>query len=401
MVSEPYGGKLVSRALSERKRNKILDDLGGLQKINVSRATALDAELIAFGAFSPLEGFMGHEDYGSVISRDRLSNGLPWTIPIILAPRRDCSSARDLKEGDELVLVYNSQSVALLQIEEMYRLDKKELAEKVYGTTDGAHPDVRKMDQMGDIALAGRVDLLNRVSDKGDLTPAQTRNEFEKRGWKTITAFQTRNPPHVAHEYIQRCALELVDGLFIHPVVGELKEDDLPPEALMESYGFMVNNYYPEGRVFLSPLPLAMRYAGPKAAVLLAIIRKNYGCTHFIVGRDIAGVGSYYEPYGAHELMRELDLGIEPMLFHESYYCRRCGSMVTEKTCRHSAGDHLKVSMTKVRKMIAEGEHPPAEIMRPEIADLLMKYQGHLNSAMKQKPLASSSTASSPVDAGN
>ncbi len=401
MVSEPYGGKLVSRLLSERKRDSILKGLGDLQKINVNRATALDAELIAFGAFSPLEDFMSLEDYGSVISQGRLSNGLPWTIPIILAPMLENSSSKDPKEGDELVLVYNGLPMALLHIEEKYRLDKKDLAEKVYGTTDRAHPDIRKMDQIGDVALAGKIDLLNRISDQSHLTPAQTRNAFEKRGWKTITAFQTRNPPHVAHEYIQRCALELVDGLFIHPVVGELKEDDLPPEALMESYRFMVENYYPEGEVFLSPLPLAMRYAGPKAAVLLAIIRKNYGCTHFIVGRDIAGVGSYYEPYGAHELLRELDLGIEPMLFHESYYCRRCGSMVTDKTCGHLAGDHLKVSMTKVRKMIAEGQRPPAEIMRPEIADLLMKYQAHLNGAMGRKPLASSSTASSPADAGN
>jgi sulfate adenylyltransferase len=387
MVSEPYGGKLVERVLDGPKRESIMENLSDLQKIQVNRSTALDAELIAFGAFSPLAGFMGFDDCYSVISQSSLVNGLAWTIPIVLAPSSlEKSSAGELKEGDEAVLVHNDKPVALLHIEEKYRLDKKDLATRVYGTTDRSHPDVLKMDLMGEVALSGRIDLLNRVSDQGKLTPAQTRNVFQQKGWRTIAAFQTRNPPHVAHEYIQRCALELVDGLFIHPVVGELKADDLPPESLMESYEYMVDNFYPEDRVFLSPLPLAMRYAGPKAAVLLAIIRKNYGCTHFIVGRDIAGVGSYYEPYGAHELMRELDLGIMPMFFHESYYCRRCACMVTEKTCRHQASDHLKVSMTGVRKMIGQGERPPSEIMRPEIADLLMKYQAHLNGAKEQRP---------------
>lgn len=384
MTSIPYGGRLIGRVPSEKKRTAILEDLEKLQKIEVNRTTALDIEMISFGAFSPLEGFLGFEDYSSVLSEQRLSNGLSWTIPIMLAPGPEDLHHMDLKAGDEPVLVYKGRPVALFHLEETYHLDKKELAENVYGTTDRAHPDVRKMDQLGDIALAGKVDLLGRVSNQGELTPQETRDTFEKRGWRTIAAFQTRNPPHVAHEYIQRCALELADGLFIHPVVGELKGDDLPPEALLESYGYMVDSIYPADRVLLSPLPLAMRYAGPKAAVLLAIIRKNYGCTHFIVGRDIAGVGSYYEPYGAHELMRDLDLGIEPMFFKESYYCRRCGCMVTEKTCRHSSGDHLKVSMTKVRSMIARGERPPAEIMRPEIADLLMKYQAHLNGVSKQ-----------------
>jgi len=386
MVSKPYGGKLVNRVLNERKR--ILKDVAERQRITVDRAVAFDIEKIAFGAFSPLEGFMGSEDYNSVLYKESLSNGLPWTIPIILAPHRiENPLVEDLKEGDEPVLVYNGKPIAILRLEERYTLDKKELAKQVYGTTDPAHPDVQKIEHMGDFLLSGKIDLLERLSDQGELTPKETRRIFEERRWETIAAFQTRNPPHVAHEYIQRCALEIVDGLFIHPVVGELKEDDFPPEAVIESYSYMIDNYYPTEKVLLSPLSIAMRYAGPKAAVFLAILRKNYGCTHFIVGRDMAGVGNYYEPYGAHKLLEKLDLGIEPILFRESYYCRRCRSMATEKTCGHALEDHLKVSMTQLRKIIANGTRPPPEIMRLDIADLLMKYRLHLNKSLDKSKI--------------
>ena len=388
MVSKPYGGKLVNRLLDENEKKRILKDVNERQRISVDKAVAFDIEKIAFGAFSPLEGFMGSEEYDSVLCKEILPNGLPWTIPIILAPNHsEKSMIEDLREGDEPVLIHNGKPIAILHLEEKYLFDKKELARQVYGTTDPSHPDVKKIEHMGDFILSGKIDLLERLSTQSELAPQETRKIFEERKWETIAAFQTRNPPHAAHEYIQRCALEIVDGLFIHPVVGELKEDDFPPEAVIESYAYMISNYYPRERVLLSPLSIAMRYAGPKAAVFLAIVRKNYGCTHFIVGRDMAGVGNYYKPYEAQELLKKLDLGIEPILFRESYYCKRCRSMASEKTCGHALEDQLKVSMTQLRMAIANGTRPPPEIMRPDIADLLMKYWPHLNNSLNKSKM--------------
>lgn len=379
MTSKPYGGTLVNMVLSKKEKDRILKGLGNRQIINVDTQGALDAEKIAIGAFSPLTGFMGSEDYSSVLARSSLANGLTWTIPIILAPHPSQNPTLDnMKVGDHPVLIYKDQPIAVLHVEEIFPFNKKEFAQAVYGTTELAHPDVKKLENAGERIFSGKIDLINRVSGSDELTPKETRKLFDERGWDTIVAFQTRNPPHVAHEYIQRCALEQVDGLFIHPVVGELKKDDFPAEAVVESYQYIVDHYYPKSRVFLAPLAISMRYAGPKAAVFLAIIRKNYGCTHFIVGRDIAGLGSYYDPYGAHVLFKSLDLGIEAMLFKESYYCRKCRSMVTEKTCGHPESDHSRVSMTQIRKMIVAGQHPPEEVIRPELADLLVKYKPHL-----------------------
>jgi sulfate adenylyltransferase len=384
MTSQPYGGTLVNRVLSDEARQKVLAGLGSRKTITVDTQGALDAEKIAIGAFSPLTGFMGEADYSAILARSELANGLPWTIPIILAPRvAENPGLGDIQVGDNPVLVYNGKPIAVLHVGEKFPFDKTAFAQAVYGTTEEAHPDVKKLANAGDTIFAGTIDLIDRVSGTDELTPAETRAEFDRRGWETIVAFQTRNPPHVAHEYIQRCALEQVDGLFIHPVVGELKKDDFPADAVVESYQYIVDHYYPASRVFLAPLAISMRYAGPKAAVLLAIIRQNYGCTHFIVGRDIAGVGSYYDPYGAHTLFRSLDLGIEAMLFRESYYCRKCRSMVTEKTCGHAESEHVRVSMTQIRKMIVAGQQPPIEVMRPELADLLVKYKPHLEAGCR------------------
>jgi sulfate adenylyltransferase len=376
MVNKPYGGKLVNRVLAKQERTKTLKAIADLPQISINKAAALDAEKIALGAFSPMEGFMGSEEYHSVLYKDTLLNGLPWSIPLILSPNsHESAIIEKLSEGDNIALNYKDKPIAILHLEEKYEYDKKKQAKQVFGTVDLAHPDIKKIEAAGNFLLAGTVDLIERVSPSEELSPQETRRVFEQRKWVTITAFQTRNPPHVAHEYIQRCALELVDGLFIHPVVGELKPDDFPPEAVVESYAYLTGNYYPEERVFLSPFSIAMRYAGPKASVFLAIIRKNYGCTHFIVGRDMAGVGNYYGSYAAHELFRKLDLGIEPMLFRESYYCNRCRSVATEKTCVHPSENHLRISMTRLRELLSNGTRPPPEIMRPEIADLLMKYQ--------------------------
>jgi len=384
MTSQPYGGTLINRVLPDEARQKVLNEMGSRKTITIDTQGALDAEKIAIGAYSPLTGFMGTADYSSVLTRSRLANGLSWTIPIILAPRiSENPGLGGIQIGDNPVLIYNEKPIAVLHVEEKFHFDKTEFARQVYGTTEDAHPDVKKLANAGDTIFAGTIDLIDRVSSPDELTPEETRKMFDRRGWKTIVAFQTRNPPHVAHEYIQRCALELVDGLFIHPVVGELKKDDFPANAVVESYQYIVDHYYPASRVFLAPLAISMRYAGPKAAVLLAIIRKNYGCTHFIVGRDIAGVGSYYDPYGAHTLFKGLDLGIEAMLFRESYFCRKCRSMVTEKTCGHPESEHVRVSMTQIRKMIIAGQQPPIEVMRPELADILVKYKAHLEAGCK------------------
>jgi len=384
MTSQPYGGRLINRVLSEEARQNVLSDIVKRNIINIDTQGALDAEKIAIGAFSPLTGFMGESDYSTVLARSQLANGLPWTIPIILAPGvAENPGLGEIHIGDSPVLVYNGKPVAILHIREKFPFDKTEFARRVYGTTEDAHPDVKKLGNAGDTIFSGEIDLIDRVSGANELTPEETRAEFDRRGWKTIVAFQTRNPPHVAHEYIQRCALEQVDGLFIHPVVGELKKDDFPADAVVESYQYIVDHYYPPTRVFLAPLAISMRYAGPKAAVLLAIIRQNYGCTHFIVGRDIAGVGSYYDPYGAHTLFQSLELGIEAMLFRESYYCRKCRSMVTEKTCGHPESEHVRVSMTQIRKMIVAGQQPPLEVMRPELAALLVKYKPHLEAGSR------------------
>jgi sulfate adenylyltransferase len=257
-------------------------------------------------------------------------------------------------------------------LEEKFGYNKKELAIQVYGTTDSSHPNVRYIYRMGEVLLGGKIDLLQRVSQES--TPLETREAFKKRHWKTIAGYQTRNPPHMVHEYLQRAVMEKVDGLLIHPVIEGLKSDDFPPEAIVESYRFLIENYYPKDRIYFDTLSIGMRYAGPKAAIFLALIRKNYGCTHFVIGRDMAGIGGLYEPYRAHEMFDELDLGIEPIKFKEAFYCKRCNMLVTTRTCGHGKEDRVSMSMTRLREIIKQGVMPSDKTMRPEIAKILMKY---------------------------
>lgn len=380
MASEPYGGKLISRVMNEEERVKWLKELNELPRLEVDKRAALDVEKIALGAYSPLEGFMVEDEYLSVLYKERLMNGLPWTIPIIFTPTITWA-AKDIEIGEKAVLYFRGRPIAILELEDKFTYDKRELAEQVYGVHDPRHPDIEKIQASGEIALGGKVKLIQpvlKLESFQELTPSGARGEFEKRGWSTIAAYQTRNPPHWAHEYIQRCTLEIMDGLFIHPVIGELKRGDFPPEAIIRGYTYLMKHYYPKSRVVLSPLSISMRYAGPKAAVFLAIIRKNYGCTHFIVGRDMAGVGNYYEPYAAHKKLKELDIGIEPILFKESFYCKRCRLMATEKTCGHPAKDRVEISMTLIRDMIAQGIKPPSEVMRPEMAEILFNFREKL-----------------------
>lgn len=382
MVNDPYGGRLVNRTLDGAKRLRRLNEVDEIPRIEIDKRTALDAEKIAYGTYSPLEGFIGEDDFETIIKKERLASGLTWTIPILLAPSKGSNQIRNLAEGDDLALYHAKKPIATLHVEDIFEFSKNELAENVYGTLNPEHPEIFKMQSLGEKAIGGKIDLIQPVDKqtmKVELSPIETREEFRKRGWKSIAAYQTRNPPHIAHEYLQRCALEIVDGVFIHPIVGELKKDDFPPDAIIESYDQLIKNYYNIERVLLSPLSISMRYAGPKAAIFLAIIRKNYGCSHFIVGRDMAGVKNYYKPYEAHEKFKNLDIGIEPILFRESFFCKSCKIVATDKTCGHDLEDHLKVSMTQIRDMIRQGKKPPSHAIRPEILDILMKYIGRAN----------------------
>jgi sulfate adenylyltransferase len=382
-LPKPHGGKLVNRVLPQNKKEVALKEAEELPRLQVDTESILDADKIAVGAFSPLEGFMTKEDYTNVMHQDQLANGLPWTIPIILAPngKKNQETLQTITEGDDIALFYTGKPIAILHVQEKFKYDKKELAQQTFGTTDSKHPNVNELYKNGETLLGGEIDLIQHVdfpAAEYELTPAETRRIFKERGWKSIAAYQTRNPPHMVHEYLQRCALEIVDGLFIHPVIGKLKKGDFPPDAIMEAYEYLVQNYYKKDRTLLATLSLSMRYAGPKAAVFLAIIRKNYGCTHFVVGRDIAGVGNYYGPYSAHETFQKLDLGIEPILFRESFFCKQCRLVATDKTCGHVIENHVRISMTALREMLKNGELPPPEMMRPEIAKILRNYTGLL-----------------------
>jgi sulfate adenylyltransferase len=375
----PHGGRLINRVVEGQEREELIRRSKEIKRIFVSPRVVSDLELISVGAMSPNEGFMGRDDYESVVENMRLKNGLPWSVPITLPVTKD--EALGLKEGEDVVLIDGAgNSIAVLHLREKFSYDKKKEAREVYRTTDDAHPGVRIVYSQGDVLLGGNISLINRPPNpefpEYRLEPAQTRSLFKERGWRRVVGFQTRNPIHRAHEYLQKCALEMSDGLLIHPIVGETKSDDVPANVRMECYKVLIENYYPKDRVVLSVLPAAMRYAGPREAVFHALIRKNYGCTHFIVGRDHAGVGNYYGTYDAHRIFDEFkpeEIGITPLFFDHAFYCKRCASMVTTKTCPHTQEFHVILSGTKVRELLKEKKELPLEFTRPEVGRVLME----------------------------
>jgi sulfate adenylyltransferase len=369
---------LVNRALRGELRQAALERAQEFPKVQLTPMAVSDLELIAIGALSPLTGFMGKEDYDSVIDTMHMANGLAWGIPVTLPA--DDETAAGLQEGQEIALMEGDHLMGVMTVAQKYPADKEREAREVFRTTEEAHPGVARIYRQGKWLLAGDVFMLNSPKNiefpELRHEPAQTRRMFASRGWRRIVAFQTRNPIHRAHEYIQKVALEIVDGLFLHPLVGETKADDIPADVRIESYQAILRDYYPAERVLLGVFPAAMRYAGPREAIFHAIARKNYGCTHFIVGRDHAGVGKYYGTYDAHYIFDEFqpgELGITPLFFDYTFYCKKCGTIVSAKTCPHGKESWINLSGTQVREMLERGEMLPEEFTRPEVSKVLME----------------------------
>ena len=369
----PHGGELVDLVDPSAEA-----DAGHLPKVALGPRGAADLEMLATGAMSPLRGFMTEKNYRSVVDEMRLADGLVWSLPITLSLNDE--DVKRIGGSDAVALTLDDAPVAVLGVEQVFRRDRETEARRVFRTSDQAHPGVRALFESGEWVVGGPLRVIgvpkHDTFTKFRRTPAETRAAFAERGWRRVVGFQTRNPVHRAHEYIQKCALEVVDGLLLHPLVGETKGDDVPADVRMRCYEVLLDGYYPMDRVVLSVFPAAMRYAGPREAIFHAMVRKNYGCTHFIVGRDHAGVGDYYGTYDAQLIFDEFDpqeLDITPLFFEHSFWCHRCEGMASSKICPHGEEDRISLSGTKVREMLRNGERPPMEFTRPEVADVLIE----------------------------
>ena len=386
----PHGGVLINRLLDGELREVMRERAQGMTRVPLSPMNVADLECVSTGVYSPLTGYMGAADYESVVHDMRLTNGLPWTVPLTLAVEDDLADQIALDETVALAeeTPDGERLLGVLTVTEKFRYDKAVEAQKVYGTTEDAHPGVARIVQQGDTCLAGDIWVFDRPYEVETTfqhiryTPADTRRLFAERGWRRIVAFQTRNPIHRAHEYLQKVALEIVDGLMLHPLVGETKDDDIPADVRVASYEAILDTYYPMARVLLNVFPAAMRYAGPREAIFHAIARKNYGCSHFIVGRDHAGVGKYYGTYEAQDIFDQFDpqeIGITPLRFEHAFYCRKCAAVVTAKTCPHGKDDWVFLSGTQVREKLSRGELLPVEFTRPEVSQVLIEGMKRVN----------------------
>ncbi len=376
MVSKPHGGKIVDRVLKDGRRENLLEEAKDMPSVEIGDGLAADVANIAHGVYSPLEGFMTRDEYLKVLEEMRLPDDTPWTMPIVLDISPD--QLREVEEGEDVVLVHGGKPIAVMRLEEVYGWDRERHVELVYKTKDPAHPGVAKTMEKGALLAGGPIDLLSDPSEPHEdvrLWPMETRVLFEARGWRTVAGFQTRNIPHLGHEHVQKAALTFTDGLFINPLVGWKKKGDFRDEVIISAYRELVANYYPRDSVVLSVLRMEMRYAGPREAIHHAIVRKNFGCTHFIVGRDHAGVGNYYGPYEAWEIFSEFpDLGIVPLFFREAFYCGKCGGVVNERICPHGDEYRVKISGTEIRRAIASGRRPPENVVRPEVTAAILSF---------------------------
>ena len=374
----PHGGTLVNRIADAAEQSALQDKAAGLKQVELNERSLADIICIATGIYSPLEGFADEATYSSVVDNMRLPSGLAWSIPITFQVSEEV--AADLSEGTDIALSADGTQLAIMSVTSIYRPDQDQEAQKLYKTTDDSHPGVAAVKAEGSVYVGGPITVIRELPTDNfpqyGFTPAQVRAEFETRGWSTAVAFQTRNPIHRAHEYLTKVALEGVDGLFINPLIGATQATDISAEVRMECYEVLMENYYPNDRVFLGTYPAAMRYAGPREAVLHAISRQNYGCSHFIVGRDHAGVGDYYGTYEAQEIFDNYsgeELAITPLKFEHCFFCKKCDSVMSFKTCPHTAEDRIFLSGTKVREMLVNGDLLPMEFSRPEVATILIE----------------------------
>ncbi len=376
MPSQPHGGVLVHRILQGDQREEVERLLPQFPTLALSEAQVREVENLATGVYSPLHGFLGQRDLFEVLHRKRLANGIPWTIPVVLDVSEQ--TAAGFREGKTIALTFAGRTMGVLHLQEKYRHGREEYALHVFGTQDPAHPGVADSLRMKEVLLAGEVDLLETMAGpfaRYTLTPRETRVLFEKKGWRTVVGFQTRNLPHHGHEALQKTALSFADGLFVNPLVGKKKPGDFKDEVIAEAYDALLRNYYLKRWAVMAVLQMHMRYAGPREAIFHAIIRKNFGCTHFIVGRDHAGVGRFYHPYAAQEIFQEFpDLGIVPLFFTAFFHCHLCQGIANEKTCPHGEQDRNNFSGTELRKAILQGGEVES-FLRPEVAEVIRRFE--------------------------